>query len=337
MTKELLSSNNNDILRNLKGLDKEELLQLIKDFHLRYHDTLFLPPELTFGIEIEYEDLKWEKVEEFINRNNPNWNLKKDASIPLGGEITSPILTDKKEYWQELKNICDFLKKEKANTNKNTGGHVHIGAQMLGNDYNNWRRFIKLYTIYEQILFRFGYGDKLHYRTKILVYSDILQSELISKIWKFNHAKSLREIEEFFPHQTKHIALSFRHVSFADMSKRDMNTIEFRFPNCTVEEAIWQNNINVFAKMILAAKNPNLDEEYLDALLKELEYLFYTFNNFDEIFARYQRIDLPKALEFADLIFNNNLDKINFLRQYLKSYEEILPPREEMTLARYQS
>ena len=303
MTKELLSSNNNDILRNLKGLDKEELLQLIKDFHLRYHDTLFLPPELTFGIEIEYEDLKWEKVEEFINRNNPNWNLKK----------------------------------EKANTNKNTGGHVHIGAQMLGNDYNNWRRFIKLYTIYEQILFRFGYGDKLHYRTKILVYSDILQSELISKMWKFNHAKSLREIEEFFPHQTKHIALSFRHVSFADMSKRDMNTIEFRFPNCTVEEAIWQNNINVFAKMILAAKNPNLDEEYLDYLLKELEYLFYTFNNFDEIFARYQRIDLPKALEFADLIFNNNLDKINFLRQYLKGYEEILPPQEEMTLARYQS
>lgn len=77
-------------------------------------------------------------------------------------------------------------------------------------------------------------------------------------MWKFNHAKSLREIEEFFPHQTKHIALSFRHVSFADMSKRDMNTIEFRFPNCTVEEAIWQNNINVFAKMILSSQKSQL-------------------------------------------------------------------------------
>ena len=47
-----------DILESLKGKDKQELYHLIKDFHLRYHDTLFLPPELTFGIEIEYEDLK---------------------------------------------------------------------------------------------------------------------------------------------------------------------------------------------------------------------------------------------------------------------------------------
>ena len=32
-------------------------------------------------------------------------------------------------------------------------------------------------------------------------------------------------------------------------------------------------------------------------------------------------IYLNDALEFADLIFDNNLDKVYFLRQYLKSFE----------------
>ena len=33
---------------------------------------------------------------------------------------------------------------------------------------------------------------------------------------------------------------------------------------------------------------------------------------------RYKEIDLTGSLELADLIFDNNLDKINFLKQYLK-------------------
>ena len=36
----------------------------------------------------------------------------------------------------------------------------------------------------------------------------------------------------------------------------------------------------------------------------------------------YKNIFLTQAIEFVDLIFNNNLDKIYFLRQYLKSFEE---------------
>ena len=36
---------------------------------------------------------------------------------------------------------------------------------------------------------------------------------------------------------------------------------------------------------------------------------------------KYNEIVLPQALELADLIFQNNYDKIYFLRQYLKSFE----------------
>ena len=34
-----------------------------------------------------------------------------------------------------------------------------------------------------------------------------------------------------------------------------------------------------------------------------------------------RRMFLKKAIELGDLIFDNNLDKVYFLRQYLKSFE----------------
>ena len=34
----------------------------------------------------------------------------------------------------------------------------------------------------------------------------------------------------------------------------------------------------------------------------------------------YNSINLNKAIELADLIFDNNLDKVYFLRQYLKNF-----------------
>ena len=35
----------------------------------------------------------------------------------------------------------------------------------------------------------------------------------------------------------------------------------------------------------------------------------------------YNYIDIGQALEFADLVFDNNFDKVYFLRQYFKSFE----------------
>ena len=46
---------------------------------------------------------------------------------------------------------------------------------------------------------------------------------------------------------------------------------------------------------------------------------FYTIGNED---------NLEKALEFVDLFYDNNLDKINFLKQYIKGYELSLKRKE---------
>ena len=66
------------------------------------------------------------------------------------------------KYWSEIFILCDVLRNY-AEIGKNAGGHIHVGAHVLGSDVNAWRNFIKLYTCYEGVLFRFFYGDKIKY------------------------------------------------------------------------------------------------------------------------------------------------------------------------------
>ena len=43
----------------------------------------------------------------------------------------------------------------------------------------------------------------------------------------------------------------------------------------------------------------------------------------------YNEINLKKAIELGDLIFDNNLDKVYFLRQYIKSFTTSRNEREK--------
>ena len=40
----------------------------------------------------------------------------------------------------------------------------------------------------------------------------------------------------------------------------------------------------------------------------------------------YNEIDIEEALEFSDLIFDNNLDKVYFLIQYFKNFDYAYQP-----------
>lgn len=58
-------------------------------------------------------------------------------------------------------------------------------------------------------------------------------------------------------------------------------------------------------------------------------------NNLNEYYSLefYNEIFLDQALELSDLIFDNNLDKLYFLRQYLKSFE-VCNKRSELVIAK---
>ena len=59
---------------------------------------------------------------------------------------------------------------------------------------------------------------------------------------------------------------------------------------------------------MLAARNKKIDEDFLDYKLEKEPTKF---------------TDIAKALEVADIIFDNDLDKMYFLKQYRKDFSFI--------------
>jgi hypothetical protein len=92
------------------------------------------------------------------------------------------------------------------------------------------------------------------------------------------------------------------------------NTVEVRCPNGTLENAIWQNNINFFVKLLAYVNSDKFDEDLIN---KKFEKLKNAFTIYD-----YYLLDIPTAVELSDMLFDNNLDKLNFMSQYWKDGSE---------------
>lgn len=321
MNNVFLSPDKNDQFSSLRGLDLQDLLLETKNLFLEIRNTLNLPDNLTIGVEIEYERLSKLLVDIFINKNLSNWTSKDDVTLKHGGEITSPIMTDTISNWQELKIVCDYLSKHNADTTNNAGGHIHIGDNILGEDIDTWKHFLKLYTAYENVLFRFGYGDKISGRKNIFEYARPTADLLYERLKEINEAKDLSRLIRIIA-TSKYNAINFKNSTFYTAEYNTQKTIEFRSPNATTNAIIWQNNINTFSKMLISSKNKAMDIEFLDYKLQ------HEFHPYSENFYLYDNINLKNALEFVDLVFDNNLDKIYFLRQYLKNFENNYDIRE---------
>ena len=317
MSSILLKSDSCDNLVNLRGNDLLELLATIESLMLKYRKSINIPESITFGVEIEYEQVVRKLVNRYIRNNLPEWNSKSDSTVSSGGEVTSPIMTDTREYWEELKKICGFLKRNSAVTNRHAGGHIHVGSQVLGNDVDAWRIFVKLYMLYEDVMIRFFYGDKLNRRATFNQYSPPVANYIFEDLERINEATNAEKIIGRMC-RGKYGAINFGHIYNYDEGDSlnrfsDGSTIELRCPNGTDEEVIWQNNINTFTKMLDSSKKQAIDEEFLDYKIK-------SYDDRKESFY-YDEVQLKKALEFVDLIFDNNLDKAYFLRQYFKGFQ----------------
>ena len=318
MKNKILDSDGNILFSNLNSQDLTDILKQIEKYYLEYRDTLNLPSSVSFGTEIEYEEVSMLDVGEYLYNShlkNRGWISKDDGSLIGGGEITSPVKKDVNKYWHDLKKVCNYLTDLNVNTSTNAGGHIHVGAHIL-DDIKKWILFLKIYMLYEGVLYRFFCGDKINGRSGMTNVARPTAGYLYKNFHKIKSSNSLLNISEILKNHDRRTACNFQNVSFDDIhNRRTKNTIEFRTPNATANEIIWQNNINAITKMLLTSSKDLVDEQLLNYKLKKE---FIPYEGYEYI---YSEINLKKALEFIDLIFDNNLDKIYFLRQYLKNYE----------------
>lgn len=296
---------------NKKSLD--EYFDYLNKQQLYYRDSLSLQEFVTFGIEIEYEKFKREKVDNYTIRTLKKWHSKDDSTLKMGGEVTSPILTDSLTTWKELRKICNYLRKNKVYTKGNAGGHIHVGSHIMNADLEAWRCFLKTYMIYENELVYFLNGEDKLARKSASEYAKLVSSTYYKRLDDINESRDLSEL--YYPIMlSKKNALSFYYTKLKSTNRDVYNTVEFRSPNSSVNELIWQNNINTVTKLMLAARNKKIDEDFLDYKLEKGPDKFTL---------------LPKALELADIIFDNDLDKMYFLKQYKKDFSFIEEKKEK--------
>ena len=309
----LLSPTSNDKISQMSGLDLQLLILLLDEYYIELRDSIGVDQSNTFGFELEVENARIDEIYNkiLITDLNYEWTLCDDCTLDRGIELISSILRDNKESWNDLNKVCSVLR-EFSIIGENSGGHIHIGTQILGNNKDAWLNFIRMWSIYENIIFRFCYGEFLTARLSIIDYA----SPIANKLWRdYNRFKNSSRDLEFIISEISHrryLAINFENVDGYIFSKK--NTIEFRCPNGSLSPAIWQNNVNFFAKLLTYSSNPLFDDDTLEKRYRINKDKFYGLKWYDEIY-------LEQALELCDMIFDNNLDKIYFLRQYLKSFE----------------
>jgi len=312
---------NND-LSNMTGSELQDFLYYLNKSYLSLRNRLGFRKYVTFGIEIEFEKTKglyaFIKKQDEENIDSDSWIAKNDGSLDDGIEIESPILRDSEKTWSELNKICK-LAQSHGKIFKNSGGHVHVGAQVLGKQPKSWLNFLKLWSVYENIIFRFCYGEYLSPRPKILDYAE---PQLINFFEEYMELKDednldIKRVIEFINYG-RNQAVNFSNVSNPSGYQKE-NTIEFRCPNGTLEPVIWQNNINLLVNLLMYSNSLRYDD---DIIIERKNRLEFVINNDEEVYLdMYNEIYLEQALEFADLIFKTNYDKIYFLRQYVKNYQ----------------
>lgn len=309
----------NICLSKLKGIDLQHLLLLINDYKLELRDSLNLSPDITFGLELEFEHANRKKIDKKFKLYFPNkeWEIDQDGSLRNGAEIRSPVLKDTKITWLNLEKVCSIVAPY-AKIGENTGGHIHIGSQILGENPESWFNLMKTWGTYENVIYRFLYGEFLIYRPSLTEYAIPLYMDFQDE-YKNAKENNLRLSELIH-------SLSFERnqaINFGNVDSFNLddflinNTIEFRCPNGTLDPVIWQNNVNFLTKFLLSCGNNNFNNEIIENRLKLNKYKFYAF----DWKQWYSEIHLEQSLELCDMMFDNNLDKMYFLKQYLKQLQ----------------
>ena len=318
-----LNPTSNDKISNMSGPDLQNILYYLEEYYLELRNKLGISKDKTFGLELEFEKARLNKIEEELKKVGleENWEVKKDLSIRNGGEVASPILRDTESDWKTLEKVCDILDKN-ARIEGNCGGHIHVGIQALGTNKQAWINLINLWSTYENIIYRFAYGDSLNARYTIKKFATPIALKLkqdYKRLLKYESQGFLETRDILYTISYKRCqAINFYNVKLKEdelkNSLNNKNTIEFRCPNGTLDPIIWQNNTNFFTKMLNYVNSTDYNNDIVENRKRINENKYINLYWYSQIF-------LQQSLELCDMIFTNNLDKIYFLKQYLKNFE----------------
>lgn len=262
---------------------------------LSYRSILTIPSKINFGLELELENIKYDEVYRLVrNQFGESWQVKTDLSLikNSNAEIVTPVLQNKKQTWLLLKKMGKLL--EHLNpTYHNCSFQVNFDGSLLPTEEDKIR-FIKLYAMYEDIIYRFSKGEDNEYRESLNTYASPI---ILTLKGLLNHEDNI--IDTFS--NNKRYGLIFKN--------KDKDLIEFRTPNATSNPILWQNYITTFYYLLRFATDHKYNKKEIDTYIEQFIKI--------HILEDYEQLKPAKALKLSNMIFSNKTDQLYFMHQYI--------------------
>lgn len=354
-----VDKSSNIILTSLNSDDLKQLLIRINNMPLNFRNKLYLPDYISFGNEIEVNDAPLDRtvlLVELFNDVNDLFNNEKYAvhqEETADAEIITPVLTDTTTNWSNFYEMYSLLSDTGATIAGNTSSHLHIGSHKI-NTPEKLSLLLKTLVVFEPIIFKFGYGYDneprifLQARPDRSVFSPMMTPKRVRAFTdvldKYNykcpgamngHFKDFIASElRFRPVFTfKDFDFNKLQYGIAGDNPSPSDHFEVRCFNGTLSPEIAQNNINLITKIVVAVIEGTIDKKYVLTEYEKYKKKRYNFDRFccmldeekeipqyNRLLNGFSKVKMEKALRLADMIFDNELDKCYFLKQYLKLF-----------------
>lgn len=260
-----------------------------------YRDILTVPRNVNFGLELELDKIDPNRVYKLIRRSfGSDWQIKTDASLTEGenAEIVSPVLQNNKQTWILLKKMGELLEKLSPDYDS-CSLQVNFDGKLLPTAEDKVR-FLKLYAMYEDIIYHFSKGEDSEYRSSLEVYASPIILTLKGVLPLGNRAT----IEMFS--NNKRYGIVF---------KENKDLIEFRTPNMTNNTVLWQNYFTFFYYFLAFSIRNRYSKEEVDQYIQSFSKTY--------ILENYELEKRQKAYQLCKTIFPHSIDQIHFMHQYI--------------------
>ena len=302
--------------------DLKNLIAYLQSFDYEDRECTNLDESLKFGLDMHYQfqNIKIiekifkalnryysknskDKFEYSYNKNIYNQYLSNNHLI-----VNTPVFTDTPEFYEELKDCLDTLKEKGTTLNPNKGIHVHTNLSILENDNRHLLTLLKIITLYENIIFRFGFGESDRSNINLETYSKAVSPLVFKYIRSFDITKPF---EEHIHELQKILICKSYAINFHNKDKSVSNdTIEFRMFNGTFDLTTIQNYVNFVGNVMYQIVKNRVDLDVLDYSLDTYDIKKYSLD-------KYSDFDPSGAVELSEVIFDKREDQARFLKQYI--------------------
>lgn len=255
-------------------------------------ERLSIPRREKIGLELEVNGITTASMRNILS-DFSKYRVQNDKSIPYtGSEIVTPILHNKKRELDELKKVLLAV--------SSVPHHFEDCSLQINFDYSlidkdeNFEYFLKIFAIFEDIIYHYSIGSAYYFRDSIEVYASPIRNYLISY---FNSKLPLKYLFEHFVNN-KRDAISLKD----DKDKYRKMILEYRSINGTLDYDEIMDYITFFYYLTISYRH--IDKEKIDNKFLNLSPLIYLDS--------YMIRKMKKAEEFADLVFPKEKDKTCF-------------------------